>query len=127
MRTMLSQRNWTAVAGLISFIAMMSVRYDSNVTFVQLGLKDLGERVLGLDAGRVVLEMTVLTWLAPHLASETAFLVWIVATAVALGVGVPVTFGMTVDLVPVRDRGWVGGDRPDPESGGPGALAASRA
>jgi len=148
MRTMLRERNWTAAAGLIAFIAMMSVGYYYNVTFVQLGLKDLGERVLGLGAQRVVLAMTVLavvtaiiavafglrmaragwgtrllvklriafavvavqtvlSWLAPHLASEAAFLSWIVATAVALGVGVPVTFGMTVDLVPVRDRGWV--------------------
>lgn len=148
MRTMLRERNWPAVVGLISFIAMMSVGYYYNVTFVQLGLKDLGERVLGLSAERIVVAMTVLavvtavvavafglrmtraswgttlrvklriasavvavqtvlTWLAPHVTSETAFLAWIVATAVALGVGVPVTFGMTVDLVPVRDRGWV--------------------
>ncbi len=141
-------REWTAVAGVAAFVGLMTVGYYYNLTFVQLGLKDLGERVLGLDASRVVAAMsmlavvtsvvavafglalarrpwgtslvakvriafgvvavqTALTLVAPHLRSEPEFWAWIVATAAALGVGVPATFGMTVDLVPVADRGWV--------------------
>ncbi len=53
----------------------------------------------------VVLAQTILTALAPVIRSEAAFLAWIVAASLALGVGVPATFSMTVDLVPRRDRG----------------------
>ncbi len=141
-------RDWTTVAGVAAFVGLMTVGYYYNLTFVQLGLKDLGERVLGLEAGRVVGAMSLLalvtsvvavavgltmvrrpwgtslvakvriafgvvtvqtglTFVAPHLNSEPQLWAWIAATAIALGVGVPVTFGMTVDLVPVADRGWV--------------------
>ena len=141
-------RDWTAVAGVAGFVGLMSVGYYYNVTFVQLGVTDLGVRVLGLDAVRVAAAMsllavvtsavavafgllmarrrwgtslvakvriafgvvavqTVLTWAAPQVGGEAALWAWIAATALALGVGVPVTFGMTVDLVPVADRGWV--------------------
>lgn len=146
--SLVAARDWTAVAGVVAFVGLMTVGYYYNLTFVQLGLKDLGERVLGLAAGRVVGAMsllavvtsavavafglalarrpwgtsfvakvriafgvvavqTALTLVAPHLRSEPEFWAWIAATAIALGVGVPVTFGMTVDLVPVADRGWV--------------------
>ena len=37
-------RNWPVVAGYLLFTGMMAVGYFYNVTFVQLGLKDLGER-----------------------------------------------------------------------------------
>jgi MFS family permease len=146
--TLIRNREWTAVAGVAAFVGLMSVGYYYNLTFVQLGLKDLGERVLGLEAARVagvmallavvtsvvavafgiamarrrwgtslvakvrvafgvVAVQTGLTFVAPHVGSEAAFWAWIAATAVALGVGVPATFAMTVDLVPVADRGWV--------------------
>lgn len=56
----------------------------------------------------VVLVQMILTWAAPSVRSEGGFLVWVIVAAVAMGIGVPVTFGMSVDLVPVRYRGYVG-------------------
>jgi len=141
-------RNWPVVAGYLLFIGMMAVGYFYNVTFVQLGLKDLGERVLSLPPATVAQQMavlalltcvvalvtghgmqrsgwsrrfllklqlalvvvavqTVLTAVAPLLRSPVAFWVWIVFGSLALGVGVPVTFSLTTDLIPVRDRGYV--------------------
>jgi MFS family permease len=141
-------RNWPVLLGYALFIGMMSVGYFYNVTFIQLGLKDLGERVLALPATTVAGHMaalalitcvtalgfglwmqrrgwstqlllklqlalaviavqTVLTAAAPWVASQASFLVWIVVCSLALGVGVPVTFSLTTDLVPVRDRGYV--------------------
>lgn len=140
-------RNWPIVAGYALFISMMAIGYFYNVTFVQLGLKDLGERVLGLPATVVTQQMallalltslvalavgfgmqrrgwsthflrklqlallvvvvqTGLTAVAPHVASQTQFLLWIIVCSLALGVGVPATFSLTVDLIPVRDRGY---------------------
>jgi MFS family permease len=144
----LKARNWPVVAGYLLFISMMAIGYFYNVTFVQLGLKDLGERVLALPAAAVaqqmallalitclvalafgwwmtrsgwsarllvklqlawgvVLVQTVLTAVAPHISSATGFLIWIVFCSLALGVGVPATFSLTTDLIPVRDRGYV--------------------
>jgi MFS family permease len=143
----LKARNWPVLAGYLLFIGMMAVGYFYNVTFVQLGLKDLGERVLALSptavaqqmallalltcvvalmvgggmqrhgwsthllrklqlAAGVVLMQTGLTAVAPHVSSPTQFLLWIVACSLALGVGVPATFSLTTDLIPVRDRGY---------------------
>ena len=143
----LKARNWPVAAGYLFFISMMAIGYFYNVTFVQLGLKDLGERVLGLSpvvvaqqmavlalltclvalsvgftmqrrgwgtrllrklqlALVVVLAQTALTAVAPHVASQTQFLLWIVICSLALGVGVPATFSLTTDLIPVRDRGY---------------------
>lgn len=53
----------------------------------------------------VVLAQTLLTALAPFIRSEGQFLAWVLAASVTLGVGVPATFGLTVDLIPVGDRG----------------------
>jgi len=133
-------------AGMAVFVAFMAAGYAYNVTFVQLGVTDLGRRLVGLDdaqvagamamlavvtatvavavgvwmgragVGRdlvrklriatgVVAGQTVLTVVAPLVASGGAFLAWVLLTALALGVGVPVTFSLAVDLVPVRRRG----------------------
>ena len=133
-------------AGIAVFVAFMAAGYAYNVTFVQLGVTDLGRRLVGLDdaqvagamamlaivtaavavavgvwmgrvgVGRdlvrklriatvVVAGQTVLTALAPLVATEGAFLAWVLLTALALGVGVPVTFSLAVHLVPVRRRG----------------------
>lgn len=140
--------NWPVVGGYVLFIGMMAIGYFYNVTFVQLGLKDLGERVLALPAAvvaqqmavlalitcavalatgwtmqrrgwsrdlrvklalalGVVLVQTALTAVAPRVASQAQFLLWIVVCSLALGVGVPATFSLTTDLIPVRDRGMV--------------------
>ncbi len=132
--------------GAAFFIGIMAVGYYYNLTFVQLGLIDLGERVLDLPRTRVaghmallailtagiaisvgwwsrrrawgsnlrlrarlafavVAAQTGLTFFSLHIRDEAVFLIWLVVCAVALGVGVPVTFSMTVDLVPRRWRG----------------------
>jgi MFS family permease len=143
----LRQRRWVPVLGAALFVGMMSAGYYYNLTFVQLGLKDLGERVLGMDSGQVALYMallagltclvsllvgyamkrtglsasfffklrlaffvvlaqTALTAAVPFLVTPNAFLVWIVCASLALGVGVPAMFGLTVDLIPRPDRGY---------------------
>ena len=126
---------------------MMAIGYFYNVTFIQLGLKDLGERRLALPATAVAGQMallalvtcltalafgwqmarrgwsarllvklqlatgviivqTILTAVAPHVSSQAGFLIWIIFCSLALGVGVPATFSLTTDLIPVRDRGY---------------------
>lgn len=143
----LRQRRWVPVLGAALFVAMMAAGYYYNLTFVQLGLKDLGERVLGMDSGQVALYMallagltclvsllvgygmkvsglsasftfkmrmaffvvlaqTALTAAVSQLQTPAAFLAWIVCASLALGVGVPAMFGLTVDLIPRPDRGY---------------------
>jgi MFS family permease len=142
-------RAWPTLFGYALFIGMMATGYYYSITFVQLGVVDLGERIIGLSkqavashmaylalltsvisllvgwlmkrrgwsgdfftklrlAFIVVLVQTMLTALAPYVRGELAFLAWISVTAAALGVGVPATFGLTVDLVPRRGRGYAG-------------------
>jgi MFS family permease len=55
----------------------------------------------------VIALQTLLTSFAPGIRSPELYFLWIVMASIALGVGVPATFGMTVDLVPVRHRGTV--------------------
>jgi len=138
---------WDSVLGFFFFVGMMAVGYYYNITFVQLGLVDLGERLLGLSESTLALDMalmallttltavgfgfymkrsswgtdfrvklrwvfaviliqTVLTLAAPWVQNQPQLLFWILLTSLALGVGVPVTFSMTVDLIPVQDRGY---------------------
>ena len=130
------------------YVAFMAAGYYYNVTFVQLGLLDLGTRHVGLSrtgvswwmAGLALLTVVVaiatgvavdrrglgrdlhaklrllfgvvfvqvlLVAIAPHIRSVAGFGTWIVVAAIALGVGVPVSFGLTVDLIPAPDRGYV--------------------
>jgi MFS family permease len=142
------ERDWPALFGYFFFVAMMTGGYFYNLTFVQLGLHDLGVRVIGMSESAVatnmaylalitcitalafgasmqrlgwgrrfvlklrvafaaVLVQALLTAVALQIDSERAFFAWVVLAAVALGIAVPVTFGLAVDLVPVRDRGYV--------------------
>jgi MFS family permease len=146
----LKARRWTTIFGYALFTGMLAVGYYYNVTFVQLGLVDLGQRHVQLSRPEVANHMaylalitsavalavglalvrnglsssfiiklrlafavitlqTLLTAAAPFIRSPQGFLAWIVLASLALGVGVPVTFGMTVDLIPRRDRGYVAG------------------
>jgi MFS family permease len=139
---------WSTLMGYILFIGMMGVGYTYNVTFIQLGLEDLGTRLIGMNEEQVALSMallafltcivalatgllmqkrgwnrqffvklrlafgvvvvqTILTAVAPHIRSEAGLWVWIVIASAGLGVGVPATFSLTVDLIPVGDRGYV--------------------
>ena len=141
-------RDPVPVAGAGLFVAFMAAGYYYNVTFVQLGLLDLGTRLVGLSRAAVSVWMAVLalvtlavavavgvtmdrrglggdlraklrlllgvvvvqlllTVAAPAVRTEAAFGSWIVLAAVALGVGVPASFSLAVDLVPVPDRGAV--------------------
>jgi hypothetical protein len=56
-------------------------------------------------AAVVVVVQTVLTAATPLVVSPAAYLAWLLVASLALGVGVPATFGLTVDLVRVRWRG----------------------
>lgn len=141
------QRRWGSLFGYALFVGMMATGYYYNLTFVQLGLVDLGKRIVGLSERQIALNMallavvtcvtallvgwtmkrrgwssrfivklrlacavvvvqTVLTLVVLRVESESAFRLWILLASLALGVGVPATFSLTVDLIPVRDRGY---------------------
>ena len=145
----IKQGSWPTVLGYLLFIGMMATGYYYNITFVQLGLTDLGERLIGLSEASVATQMaflalmtcaialafgyimkklgwsarfrvklrlaflvvalqTILTLIAPLVKSESGFFTWIVFASLALGIGMPATFSMTVDLIPRRDRGYAG-------------------
>jgi MFS family permease len=53
----------------------------------------------------VVFAQTLLTAVIPAVQNETTFIIWLAFVSVALGIGVPAMFSLTVDLVPVRQRG----------------------
>jgi hypothetical protein len=148
LAAILRRRDLSAAVGYVLFIGTLAAGYFYNLTFVQLGLVDLGIRVIGMPETRVAADMailagltlvvalgtgfwmhragwssrflmklrllfvavalqTALTAVAPQLRNEEAFLAWIVVASVALGIGVPSMFGLTCDLIPTRDRGWV--------------------
>lgn len=60
---------------------------------------------LRIAFGVVALQL-ILTVLAMGIQSQYGYLGWLVGASCALGVGVPVTFGMTVDLIPRGGRGY---------------------
>ena len=57
----------------------------------------------------VVVGQTLLTLLATEITSQPALITWIIFASLALGVGMPATFSLTVDLIPRPDRGMVAG------------------
>lgn len=144
---LLRTRRWVSLAGYAVFIGMMAVGYYYNITLVQLGLVDLGQRLIGLSqatvanymaafalitcfvailfgwwmlanrlnvefrrkmllAFGVVITQTVLTSVLPLITNSQSYAAWIALTAATIGIGVPVTFSMTADLIPVPDRGY---------------------
>ncbi len=62
------------------------------------------QRKLQISFG-VVLAQMILTGICPLITNEAGFLVWLTGVSLALGVGVPTMFSMTVDLIPVKMRG----------------------
>lgn len=133
-----------SLSGTAFYIGMMSVGYYYNLTFVQLGLIDLGERLIGMSrtevaasmavlalltcllalgfgtlisrrgiglvgklrwAFVVILAQTIITPLAQELRTPGELLFWIAGCSLTLGIGVPVTFSLAVDLVPRGRRG----------------------
>ena len=132
--------------GYLFYVAVLAAGYYYNLTFVQLGIIDLGTRLVGLSSSRVsavmagfavaalvaavmagrvidrrgwsrdlrvklrilffvVAVQTLLTVTAPLVGSATQLTVWVLFCSVTLGVGMPVTFSLMVDLIPVRHRG----------------------
>lgn len=78
----LRDRRWTPVLGYLLFVALLVAGYYYNLTLVQLGLLDLGTRLVGL--------------------SETAVAAWMAALAL-LTLAVAVLTGVAMDR-----RGWSG-------------------
>ena len=76
----LRERRWATVFGYLLFVALMVAGYYYNLTFVQLGLIDLGTRLVGM--------------------SETVVSAWMAALALCTLV-VAVATGVTMDR-----RGW---------------------
>ena len=148
LTTYVRNGRWSTVLGYVLFVALMAAGYYYNVTFVQLGLLDLGIRVVGMTqtavsawmAGLALLTFVVavvagismdrrgwstdlrfklrvlflvvvvqfaLTILAPTIRTVPAFGAWIVAASLTLGVGFPISFSLTLDFIPVADRGYV--------------------
>ncbi|MHA7239095.1 hypothetical protein [Arthrobacter sp. TMS1-12-1] len=62
---------WTARFGLLLFVGAASAGYFYNLTFVQLGLTDLGTRVVGLPEDRVARILTLLAGLTLLVALAT--------------------------------------------------------
>jgi MFS family permease len=141
-------RHWVPVAGYLFYIAALTAGYYYNLTFVQLGLVDLGTRLVGMTRGEVSVVMAVLalvtlavailsgvamdrrgwgtdlhvkirlllliisvqlvlTLVAPSIGTPGGFLVWVLICSGTLGLGIPVMFSTMIDLIPVRDRGYV--------------------
>jgi len=78
--THVRNRRWVTVAGYGLFVTLMVAGYYYNITFVQLGLIDLGTRLVGM--------------------SETAVSLWMAALALCTLL-VAVVTGLTMDR-----RGW---------------------
>ena len=146
----LAERRWTTLAGYDFYVVALAAGYYYNLTFVQLGLVDLGTRLVGMSPGEVSAAMAVLalvavavavptgvamdrrgwsadlrmklrllfavvtvqlalTAIAPMIRTPGGFLAWVVVCSATLGAGIPATFGLMVDFIPVRDRGMVAG------------------
>ena len=56
----LRRREWPTLFGYAFFIGMMTTGYYYNVTFMQLGLDDLGRRLIGMSGTALALTMAVL-------------------------------------------------------------------
>lgn len=139
---------WHVAAGYGLYIAVLTAGYYYNLTFVQLGLIDLGERRVGLPGSTVsaamgglaltallaavamgwtmdrhgwggdlhvklrilfvvVIAQTLLTVAAPFVLTRAAFFAWVAVCSVSIGAGIPVTFSLMLDLIPIRHRGHV--------------------
>jgi hypothetical protein len=65
---------WVPLVGASLFTFMMATGYYYNLTFVQLGLKDLGERLLEMEQATVALYMALLALLTCLVALGTGYL-----------------------------------------------------
>lgn len=58
-----SNRQWTPIAGYVIYIAALTAGYYYNLTFIQLGLTDLGTREIGMAPEEVSIVMAILALL----------------------------------------------------------------
>lgn len=134
------------VLSYVFCVAVLTAGYYYNLTFVQLGLIDLGTRRVGMSEGAVSAAMagmalgalgaavmaarrmdarhgtndlrlklqvisvvvglqTALTIAAPWITSPAQFVSWVAFGSMAIGIGIPATFGLVGDLIAVRHRG----------------------
>lgn len=60
----LRAREWPTLFGYVLFVAVLAAGYYNNLTFVQLGLIDLGTRLVELSRHQVSLWMAALAFVA---------------------------------------------------------------
>lgn len=61
---LIANREWVPIAGYAFYVAVLTVGYYYNLTFVQLGLIDLGTNRLGMSGSSVSLTMAMLALVA---------------------------------------------------------------
>lgn len=66
------ERQWIPVTGYLIYVMAFTAGYYYNLTFVQLGLTDLGTREIGMAAEDVSIVMAVLALLTLVVASAAA-------------------------------------------------------
>ncbi|HVR31851.1 MAG TPA: MFS transporter [Acidimicrobiia bacterium] len=144
----ITDRRFVTGVGYFIYIAVLSAGYYYNLTFVQLGMIDLGTRLVGMSRSDVSMVMagmavsalvvavvtgvvmdrrgwsselrtkfrllfavialqTALTVLAPLVATPAQFVVWVMVCSITIGAGIPVTFSLMIDFIPIRHRGHV--------------------
>jgi MFS family permease len=62
---------WVPLVGILAFVTLLSAGYYYNLTFVQLGLLDLGTRLVGMSASSVSVVMAVFAMSAFVVAAVT--------------------------------------------------------
>ena len=74
MRTLrLADTDWVQFIGVLGFVALLSAGYYYNLTFVQLGLIDLGTRLVGMPSQSVSVIMAVFAVSAFGIAAITGW------------------------------------------------------
>jgi MFS family permease len=107
-------RRWVPVLGYLAYVGALTAGYYYNLTFVQLGLVDLGTRVLGMERREVSVLMAVLALATLVVAVGTGLVLdrrgWgadlLVKLRVLLGV-VVVQLALTVAAPAVSSPGWL--------------------
>jgi len=69
----LSDTDWVHLVGVLAFVALLSIGYYYNLTFVQLGLIDLGTRLVGMTAQSVSTVMAIFAVSAFGVAAVTGW------------------------------------------------------
>jgi len=54
------ERQWIPITGYLIYVSALTAGYYYNLTFVQLGLTDLGTQEIGMSPGDVSIVMAIL-------------------------------------------------------------------